>query len=188
MNSVLCVYDIADSLKILNPSARFRRWGVRVNLSCWVFPGNLVPHEDISRLREQGAAVHLVEFAEQAQETILTLAKAELRKHAVKMVKYVEGRSQKALAILDVPGFIEDNADKDEKAYRHWRAILSRGRRELLAAEQCAMGFNVSRDVTDAFDALRNLLAAEMDLVLAWRDKLNAKAADESVLTLEGVA
>jgi len=169
MRSVLCVYDIADSLKIANPSAKFRKWGFRINLSCWVFPQHLVPSDDIDTLRQQGATVHLVEFAEKDQEKILDLARAELRRHIGTVAKAVNekcGTIEEALA--EAAQFDPDQA---EAHYKKWRAVLNKGRRELLAAQQCTLGFTITGDVQDALDGLEYVLRSELSFALAWRDQ-----------------
>ncbi len=182
MSSVLCVYDIAESLKIPNPSAYFRRFGFRVNLSCWVFPQALIPTDHIESLRSQGAAVHVIEFAEKDQDKILDLARAELNRHAKSVIELVGDRSKKLRNILELHSIMfekqqasEDAQKHADKVYRKYRSVLSRGKRELLATEQCAMGFAITRDVEDALDGLKNLLSAELDLALAWKDKQKEK-------------
>lgn len=182
MSSVLCVYDIPQALKIPNPSASFRRFGFRVNLSCWVFPQALVPTDGIESLRAQGATVHVIEFAEKDQDKILDLARAELNRHAKSVIELVGERSKKLRNILDLHSIMfekqqasEDAQKHADKVYRKYRSVLSRGKRELLAAEQCAMGFAITRDVEDALNGLKHLLSAELDLALAWKDKQKEK-------------
>jgi hypothetical protein len=169
MNSVLCVYDIPQNLKIRNPSVLFRRSGVRVNLSAWIFPQGCVPTETIETLRTEGATVHLVEFSEQAQDKVLSLARDEVRRHARKVSDYVRDRCGKirtSIAVLQAAQPILDIEKTVERQYRKWRGILSRARRELIAAEQCALGFGITRDVQEATDGLKNLLSAELGMAL----------------------
>src|SRR5262245_60722662 len=101
MNSVLAVYDIPENLKIRNPSGTLRRYGFRVNLSCWVFPAGNVPTDVLESLSIQGATVHVVEFAEQAQEKVLELARQELKKHCKKLVEYVEKKCASLRLLLN---------------------------------------------------------------------------------------
>ncbi len=173
MNSVMVSYDIPESVKCANPSGKFRRWGIRVNASVWIFPPGRVPSEDIADLRSKGAVVHSVEFAEQAQEKILELAKRELRRHSRAVMKHVEQRCAKLKADM-VPAEMYDLGTKVE-IYHKWRGLLSQARRELLAAEQCALGFAVSRDVAEAFDGLKNVLSAEFALATEWRQRQKSK-------------
>lgn len=189
MASVLAVYDIPQSLKVKNPSGVFRRYGVRVNLSCWVFPSGLVPTEHIAELTSKGVTVHLVEFAEQAQEKVLELAKAELKRHAKAVAKYVKERCEQTHARMEMfsacpAGQADEHADQE---YRKWRTVLSRARRELIAAEQCSLGFGVTRDVSEAFDGLKNLLSVELALASEWKgnhkEKLRASFVGPEQLT-----
>lgn len=169
MNSVLVVYDIADNLKIVNPSPVFRRFGFRINLSCWVFPQHLVPVEEIEKLRAAGAVVHMINFAAEDQGKILDLARAELRRHAKHLVKYVSERVQKLKSKLIADSAFPDGLVPEDALYKKWRAVISRSRREALAAEHCAFGFGIDRDVADALEALVNLLSSELNLALAWK-------------------
>ncbi len=180
MSAVLCCYDIPESLKVKNPSGVFRRYGVRINLSAWVFPAGLVPTEHIAELTEKGVTVHLVEFAEKAQEKVLELARSELRQHAKKVAKYVKERCDKINQEFQrdeiLKGTMGETPEQHKEArYRKWRTVLSRARRELIAAEQCALGFGVTRDVEEATDGLKNLLSAELTLALDWKEKHHSK-------------
>jgi hypothetical protein len=183
MNSVLAVYDIPQALKIHNPSAALRRFGFRVNLSCWVFPGSCVPTDILNDLKSHGATVHIVEFAEQAQEKILTLARLALREHASKMVKYVNSRTEKIRSVLEDAPLMNDEVK--EAWYKKWRSVLNKANRELIAAEQCAMGFSVTGDVSEATNALKSLLGAELNQAITWReanlDDCHAACAQEAV-------
>jgi hypothetical protein len=171
MSSVLCVYDIPEKLRITNPSAVFRRYGFRANLSCWVFPQHLVPTEEIDRLKDAGAEVHMIEFAEKDQDKILELARTELKKHAKHMMKFVTERVSKLKAKLMAGESFEPEAVPQDVLYKKWRSVIATGKRELLAAEHCAFGFQIDRDVADALEALKNLLSSEFHLALAWRDQ-----------------
>lgn len=166
MNHLLCVYDIPESLKIPNPSPYFRRYGFRINLSCWVFPGHLVPTERIERLRQDGATVELVQFAEQSQEKILEMARNAVKEHCRKTIWYVEEKCERLRDDLNTIDF----ADKHESMYRRWRSVLSRARRELVAAEQCVIGFGILRDTEAGLDSLKHLLTAQLGAALAWRE------------------
>lgn len=171
MQSILCVYDIADSLKIPNPSAVFRKYGYRVNLSCWIFPRHLAPTTAIERLRDAGAVVHLINFAAEDQDKILDLARAELQRHAKKMIQFVNERVAKVKKVMDVAS-LTDNDTMQQAMYKKWRSVIATGKRELLAAEQCAFGFQISHDVEEALAGLKSLLASELSLALAARDRL----------------
>lgn len=181
MQTIFCCYDIPDSLKVSNPSAIFRRYGFRVNLSCWVFPQHLLPTDGIDKLRAAGATVHLIEFAEKDQDKILDLARAELQRHARKMVQFVSERVER---IKDDLGTI-DFLDKHESLYKKWRGVISKGKRELLAAEQCAFGFQINREVDEALGALKALLRAELDLALSWRDAHKQKGCLDGAAALQ---
>ena len=168
MQSTLIVYDIAESLKIANPSPVMRRHGVRLNLSCWVVPCNLVPTDFLEKLRSQGADVHLLQFADGDWDKVLALAKDALKRHCRDVTQMVRAKSLVLQNQLTLALAGDDSTDKN---YKRWRSILSRGRREALATEQCAMGFGLTHDCQEALDGLKNTLAAEMDKALAWRDR-----------------
>ena len=78
MSHVLCAYDIPERLKIANPSSRFRRFGIRINNSVWIFPGGSVPVQDIEILKAKGATVRLVEFAEKDEASFWRLLRGSL--------------------------------------------------------------------------------------------------------------
>jgi hypothetical protein len=189
---VLCVYDIADSLKLPNPSGHFRRFGFRLNLSCWVFKANNVPTDAIDNLRKQGANVELVEFAEKSNDKILALARAALQKHAKDLVKMVRERCEVAKSVVEkITNAVMDPTVKREVAtkwYKKWRAVLSKGRRELIVAETCAFSFDISRDVDDAFNGLKNILGSELTLATDCRDKMEAMLARTALPVVDAPA
>lgn len=187
MNSILCVYDIPQRLKVSNPSMRLRRYGFRVNLSCWVFPEGRVPVDEIDNLRDAGATVHLIEFSEQAQEKVLDLARAELRRHVKGVMKFTQERVGLLKEAIADAEHCPDIAAPDD-IYKKWRSVLNRARRELLNAQQCALGFEITRDVDDALECLKNVLSGEFNLVLAWRAAHPANPKTLVPLEREGTA
>lgn len=176
MNSVMAAYDIPQSLKITNPSCILRRFGIRVNLSCWIFPNGKVPTDVLDRLRCDGATVHLIEFAEQSQEKILDLARSELRRHANAVVKYVNDRTGEMKQRQTAMSLASDEAKG--KFYRKWRGIVGRARRELVSAQQCAFAFGLTQDVETAFESLRHVLTASLNEAIAWNDSGASPAPD----------
>lgn len=183
MNSVLLVYDVPSSLKIANPSPVLRRWGVRVNLSAWIIPTHLVPTEYLDELRDKGVRMHLVEFAEKEQAKIIEFAREELKRHARQIVNVVAEKCSHIREVIDTPasalfGVSEELEDRaNEEFYRKWRSVIARGKRELLAAEQCAFGFEITRDVQEALDGLKHVLEAQLSAALAWKDAHKVQSA-----------
>lgn len=62
----LLIYDIPDEAPIANPSGLLRRFGIRVNLSCWVIREKHVNHPDVlaclQNMQANGATWHTVKF------------------------------------------------------------------------------------------------------------------------------
>lgn len=166
MNSTLAVYDIPKALRIPNPSAQLRRYGIRLNLSAWIFPPGRVPVDVLEDLKAAGGSVHLIEFAEKSWEQVLDLARAEVRRVCKDAAKYVQGRVEAIRLSIEI---MQDEPAFLDGLYIKWRAVIGKARRELLSAEQCAFGFTIAGDVTDATEALKQLLAAQLDAALAWK-------------------
>lgn len=169
MNHVLCAYDIPEKLKIANPSSRFRRFGIRINNSVWIFPGSSVPAQDIEILKAKGATVRLVEFAEKDEGLILEIAQTELVKHALAMKEYLADRAAKMKAVATQLQAAQD----DRPVWKRWRSVLAKVRREIIGMESCAFAFGITRSVEESQAQLRLLLSAEMDAALAWRASRN---------------
>ena len=165
METVLASYDLPKRLKIPNPAGYFRRFGRSINQSDFVFPVSRAPYERFQQLRDRGASIRLYYFQEKSWEQIMADIVGAVRKQCKEDVRAVKEATREARKAIKTLG--DDYLGS--KDYRGWRAVLARARRELLAAEECAFGFEVGREVEDATDALRQALAASLDLALSLR-------------------
>jgi hypothetical protein len=171
--TVLCVYDIPNSLKIANPSYYLRKYGQRLNLSCWLFPAGNVPTDLLAELRVKGVNIHLLTFDESQWDAVVAIVRAETSKYARALFNMVVDRTAKIREALDnVPADSEYSLPEYRKLqYKRWKAIVNRGRRELVNAEQAAVGFNILQEVSEVTASLKHLLTSELDAVMAFKAK-----------------
>lgn len=175
MSHILAVYDIPQALKIPNPSPVLRNHGIRINLSCWIFPEGSTPTSVLDWLKEKGATVHVVPFAERAQEVVMEMARDELRKRCRDMADFVAKRVEKLQEQADAAeqlDTVELRFEGGSKAYKEWRRVINVAKRELARAENCALAFSLSRDVADGVESIRRMIHAQMELAIALRDRI----------------
>jgi hypothetical protein len=90
----LVVYDIPENSGVENPSRRFRRIGVRVNLSVWVIPNHLIPYALLNTMAENKVTWHAVEFSTAESEKLIRIARQSLERD----VRDAVARTQRSIA------------------------------------------------------------------------------------------
>lgn len=145
MKAFLCVYDIPTHGEARNPSAHFRRRGIRINLSCWCVPEQRIPWNVLNTLSEQGAKWHLVAFEQGENEKLMNIVVDVLKKDVEQAVKTAQACEQRARQ----PHGTETEQAMREKYWRRSLAAVSRARRLLRDAEECAKGFGCSALAND---------------------------------------
>lgn len=80
--AMLLVYDIPEDADMDNPSAEFRRFAFRINLSCWIIQrGDMcLASHTLNRIREVGGNWHSLPFADEGNDTIIGLAAESIKK------------------------------------------------------------------------------------------------------------
>lgn len=146
----LLIYDIPEDSDLENPSGFLYRRGVRVNLSCWVIPEERIPYWRLNQLREGGATWHVVRFADDQTETILTMVRESLAKQAEEARQRAE------------QSFANAQAEMPEQGETHClnrnRATARRVSAMLADLAIAATSFGVSTDPLD--EALRRIRVA----------------------------
>jgi hypothetical protein len=159
---VLVIYDLPEALKIPNPAAYFRRFGRALNQSGYFFPPGTVPLARVERLRTLGAIVWIIDVHESSWETVVAGVRLSIQKQMGQTLAKVSELNLKCRVLLA-------DAEWDsgqEKAYRRWRAVLAKARRECLAAEECALGWGITRDVADGVEAVKLALSAGLNAAM----------------------
>lgn len=76
MQAVMMFYDIPKDADIPNPSAEFRQFAFRINLSCWIIHEGDLPRaaHTLDRIRRVGGDWHTLPVAESGEDKIVGLA------------------------------------------------------------------------------------------------------------------
>lgn len=148
--------------KIANPSYRLRGCATRINLSVWVVPdaGIESANRVIDRLRKcPQVDVDIVRFAEGEREKCIRMARRGLVREAKRIRKYIDkaiAKSQKkldeAVRSMSVGGVNE------AIAYR--KSAIQRARRELLAAREASIAFDLLGSLQELHDSVISTLKA----------------------------
>lgn len=114
--AMLLVYDIPEGADMDNPSAEFRRFAFRINLSCWIIQRgdmSLAMHT-LNRIREVGGEWHSLPFADEGTDTIIGLAARSIQKEINEHLARANNSSGRIFARLN-------DADDREAAIRLFR-------------------------------------------------------------------
>ena len=167
----LVVYDIPTGGEAANPSARFKRAGVRINYSCWIVPLHLVPLLKLSELKGQGADVEIVEFAEGETDKIIAMAQSALRKEIARIRKQVDNTIETARKKYK-------GADEQEKyhiAYSYHKITEKRIKDALDSAVESAMAFDLTGDLEYLMKAARKAIGAMDETLYAEQNRASKR-------------
>jgi hypothetical protein len=176
----LLVYDIPSKVYIPNPSALLRRWGARVNKSCWVLPTANVALVPLKEWVEKGAIVEVVEFGEHEVEKVVAIARRAITGEVESMQRFVgtlvakvRARFAKASALpTGSPERAEAMKDADQYVY----AALYRAKGVADAAEEAALHFAITGEVAALVEALRKSIKAQSATFYAIKQKAEGQA------------
>jgi hypothetical protein len=173
MRANLLFYDIPQSLKVANPSAALRRCAVRVNLSCWVVPEERTPWDLIEELKSQNVDVQLIRFDENEAEKLRGMAREAMQRELARIKNGLEksidfAQHQLANAEFQVA---EQNAAFDMEVeqtryVRRVKTILNRAKKDLLAAQECSLAFELTAQLEELIDGTRHALRAAQNAFL----------------------
>lgn len=163
----LLVYDIPTG-RMQNPSAMLWRFGVRINMSCWLIPDSRVALIPVKEWEAKGVKVELVRFDERDGETIIRLAREGLLNECARWREVLDtatnGVSELCSSVASVG---EDQRAVAGKAGNLASFHLRRARAFAVAARECALGFDLLGDVEQVFNGLRDCIAAKEALFYA---------------------
>lgn len=156
------IYDIPDQSGIANPSAKLRKRGFRINLSCWIFQTGHLPVDYIETLIEKGADVEVLPFTLETRETVLRLAKKAMDKEVGEIRALLSEAVAKASTKYDEAKRLE-SADLVLKADTYFKGRLREAKKKLADANACALHFDVLGDIEAVFKGLSSSIAAEQE-------------------------
>lgn len=121
--AVMMFYDIPEDADIPNPSAEFRAFSFRINLSCWVIlEGDLTrAMHTLNNIRRVGGDWHTLAIAESEQDKTLGLATRYMQGEITHHMRRAEASYATAMAELQEAEEIQDS-DERETAVRRLRS------------------------------------------------------------------
>ncbi len=173
MKACLVVYDIPSKAKCKLPGSVFRPIGIRINLSCWVVPHQLVPWDYLEEIRGYGATTEVVRFDEDEAKKIRNLAHDALRKEISDI--YDSFATSLKRAETWVPA-AEAGVDPEEKRELKVKIILQKAKRHLRYAQEAALAFDLLADVEELLKGRKEAIAAEYDAFFAKAQSVTAVA------------
>ena len=172
----LLVYDIPSG-KMANPSAMLWRFGARINLSCWVIPDSRVPMLPLDKWAEKGVRAELVRFDERDGDTILRLARTALLEEVGRWREVLDSAQKKVREECDkVTGVGDAQRQQAKKAGSLASFHLQRAKKFAVAAQECALGFDLMGDVALVVDGLREVIKANEELFYGMVKKAHERA------------
>jgi hypothetical protein len=187
-NYALLVYDIPTKMKF-NPSMLLRRWGFRINLSCWVLPLKNVALVPMAEWVERGATVEVVEFSEHERTKVVDLARKALyreingtRTMVDKSVLVVRKRYNAAKS------FASGTPEREKAAkFAERLAYTSLYRAKALAdaAEECALHFDLTGDVVELLTGLRAAIKAHSALFFNMQQEVAGPLAQQALIAVD---
>jgi hypothetical protein len=161
----LLVYDIPAKSKLRNPSMLLRRWGARVNLSCWVLPTRNLALLPLKEWEEHGATVEVVEFDESERDKVIALAKKSITRDVEGMRSFVEASVNEVRKRLKFATSLASGSnDRDaalKAAEKYAYTALWRAKGIADAAEEAALHFDLTGDVSSLVESLRGTVKAK---------------------------
>ncbi len=164
----LLIYDIPANLRLGNLSMLLRRFGARINLSCWVLPLKNLALVPIKMWVEKGAKVEVVEFDEHESEKVIALARRAIQNDLEQTRGFVEGSVSKVRArfadTMTLGTNTQERIEAQKKAEGYSYAVLYRAKAIADAAEEAALHFDLTGDVAELVEALRRSIKAKSTL------------------------
>lgn len=184
----LLVYDIPSDSKLRNPSDLIRRWGARINLSCWVLPLKCLVHLPLKEWEEAGATVEIVEFDEHEREKVIALARRAISRDLDSMLAYLGRTVAEVRKRFEFVGGLATGSDERDEAFQRAKqygyAALYRAKGSADAAEEAALSFQLTGDLAGLVAGLRQAIKAHAATFYA----LEQRAQSGAQLKLNGVA
>lgn len=155
MRASLLYYDIPDSIRFPNPSRLLRRVAVRVNLSVWVVPVDLIPWNLLARMDAKGISRNVVEFADKEADNLIAIARAAFAAQVIAAANSAQKTASKAAGVGEDEGL--EGADLAHYVDARVRAATRKGERLIAELTSAASGFGLSPDDFAAPNALSQL-------------------------------
>jgi len=147
-------YDISGKG---SPVTALRRCCVAVNKSVWIFPLGAIPlvQSVMQKFVDDGADVDISAFIPEETEKLRRRALVALNKHARRMLHSL----RRSLAKAEVQ-LAEAERLQSAKEVKAWRQRVTQAftyaRRDIAAAEECALVFQLTGDLQELLSAIRH--------------------------------
>lgn len=186
----LLVYDIPSASKLRNPSDLLRRFGARINLSCWVLPTKNLALLPIKEWEEKDATVEIVEFEEHEREKVLALARRSIARDVDEMQAYVDRTvAEVRRRFARVRGLATGSEERDEafaRAKQFAYVAVYRAKNTADAAEEASLHFALTGEVAPMVAALRKSTKGRAALFFALEQE--ARGAGRQLKLANGAA
>lgn len=117
MQAVMMFYDIPEDADIPNPSAEFRQYAFRINLSCWVIHEGDLPRaaHTLDNIRRVGGDWHTLPIADSGQNEVIGLAARYINREVTHHIRRADASYATADDVLE-------EAEDREAAIRVYRS------------------------------------------------------------------
>jgi hypothetical protein len=165
----LLVYDVPIGTRV-SPPVVLRRFGVRINLSCWLIPEPCLALVPIDGWRQAGVDVEVARFDSADAANIQRLARKGLALECEKIKERLSAAKKKA--VDEYRRVCTDNGIDGEHLRKadgqtYWG--LRRAKRALAAAQEAALAFDLLGDVKELLDGLRAAIVSANESMLVTR-------------------
>jgi hypothetical protein len=173
MRAVHYSYDIPKGKSYPNPSPRLRPFAVRMQFSCWLVPlAEMYRTNELSAdVKRLGGKVDTIPFedSETSARKIREIAIREIQSEAERIRNYLEKgvvKTQKRLAEAQA----QMSVGGVNKAISFQAGVLSVSLRDVKAAEECCVVFDLTGELSDLVRGVRALVEARSTAFVPVRD------------------
>jgi hypothetical protein len=156
----MVVYDIPSRLPgNINPSRGWRRFGFRVNLSCWIIPLDRLVAANPEAISSAGGDVKIVRFDESESAKIIDMARATITKDMLDEHAKVESAISRFRA--EVASLVTGEKEEWKQARGRVCRALRQAQRFADDAFEAAVAFDLLQDVQQHVVAVHALVKAQ---------------------------
>jgi len=176
MKAICLIYDIPQTSDFENPSWFLRRFGVRLNLSCWMIPLVNIPtiRPILDEMTAANVSWRMIKFDESES--------AQIKEAAIKAINDETARihANLILTLQRASNRLEESnreavrlhsLGEGEKAQKRYAATVERNLKTasdaFFDAVRAAEHFDLTWEVADLFEALEKAIKAERDAFIA---------------------
>lgn len=159
-----------------NPSNILRRFAIREDLSVWYMKRKRTPTGLRNAMEKAGCVARIREFAEKEYASIMQAADDDLTKREDDIRKFIEDSLAKTAERLEEAKRLQ-SVDGVNGAISYMRSHFNGAQRQIAAAMECMMEFDLIREKKSLFDALQKSIAAQAEgFMVEHADEIAAKS------------